>query len=515
MSALPLGLPGVGVEGLDPTTEELNSITTLQLALQWPGITDALRDGLFAVLGTPTVIRDIAFVGVADWQSALDSVQLTVGAGDAAVVRALNGIERGKLVSLRRVARLRVGLTPGDPDPVAAPPPTQTISQHSIGSHGSTQQDQAGGAGRNLKLSHLVDTTLDSTLVSLPSSTVRKLFEKYEIREGAKPSRAIEPTVDQLSAIQQLVDSDVAPYVDFSLFGPYGRRMLEHLTYFAFVSNPDGSWIRRELAGPNAYSIWYTSWRVLRTAFILLDLADPAHLDNYSDHIRALDTRYGRECWFIVYTGDKRMRSEQFERIRRDIESEHSRDPIGRPVDTKRPWNEVLRRAVLDREFWEDTVKEPAMLFLNRTTTAAAAIDDETVQPDLQRMPRTETPRVHVQDSSGTGPGAPAPKRQKNGKQHHAQTGDLSRKDDRGKYTHNRNGQPLCTAYQANTCGSRHNCPAGTHQCNICLSSHPGNFGCQNQDKGGNRGKGGGKGGGGKGGGRGGGKGGKPARNGR
>ena len=142
--------------------------------------------------------------------------------------------------------------------------PSQSIAQHSIGSNGGPQSQPSTkiGAGRNLKLSHLVDTTLDAPLVSIPSATVRLLFDAYGKREGAKPTRAIEPMVDQLSAIQQLLDSDVAPYVEFSIFGPYGRRMLEHLTYFAFIANPDGSWTLRELAGPNAFTVWWSSWRV-------------------------------------------------------------------------------------------------------------------------------------------------------------------------------------------------------------------------------------------------------------
>ena len=158
-------------------------------------------------------------------------------------------------------------------------------------------------SGRNLKLSHIIDPTLDAQLVSISPAKVRLLFEAYAVKQGAKPDRAVEPTQDQLSAVQQLLDSDHTPYVDFAIFGPYGKRMLERLTYYAFVSQPDGSWIRRELDGPNSFSVWWSSWRVLRTLLILLDVADPEHLDNYAEHIRKMDLRYGRECWFILYTG--------------------------------------------------------------------------------------------------------------------------------------------------------------------------------------------------------------------
>ena len=132
--ALPVGSAGVGVQGLGPTVEELNGITTLAHALAWPGISDGLRDALFDILGTPTVIRDLAFVGLDDWESALSTVAIKLGTVDPANTRAVNGIERGKLVSCRRVCRLRVGLTPGDPEPNLGPAPSQSIGQHAMGS---------------------------------------------------------------------------------------------------------------------------------------------------------------------------------------------------------------------------------------------------------------------------------------------------------------------------------------------------------------------------------------------
>ena len=137
--ALPMGSAGVGVTGIDPTTDELNGITSLASALTWPGVSDGLRNRLFEMLGTPTVFRDVAFVGVGDWAAALSSVTITTGVGDAATTRPINGIERGKLGSFRRVCRLRVGLTPGDPDLSSGMVPSQSIVQHSIGSNGGSQ----------------------------------------------------------------------------------------------------------------------------------------------------------------------------------------------------------------------------------------------------------------------------------------------------------------------------------------------------------------------------------------
>ncbi len=40
-----------------------------------------------------------------------------------------------------------------------------------------------------------------------------------------RPPPAEEPTVDQLSAIQKLLDAGQAPYTDFAVFGPFGDRL--------------------------------------------------------------------------------------------------------------------------------------------------------------------------------------------------------------------------------------------------------------------------------------------------
>ena len=455
--SLPVGAPGVGVPGLDPTPEQLDNITTLSAALAFPGIGEGLRNALYEMLGTPTVVRDLAFIPRTTWDKVIGEVK--VDGND------INPIDVAKLESFRRVCRLRTGQSPGDPVQ-----PTVSLAPHSAGDPGKPAAIPDGS--RNLKLSHIVDPTLDAPLVSLPTAKIRALFEEYAKRQGAKPDRAVEPTQDQISAVAQLLASDHCPYVDFAIFGPYGRRMLERLTYFAFVAQPDGSWMRRELDGPNSFAGWWTSWRVLRTLYLLLDLADPEHLDNYAEHIRALDQRYGRECWFITYTGDKRMRSEQFDCLRREAESDHMADPGRFNYDNRRPWNEVFRRARVDRDFWEENVKESALLFLNRSKTAAAAVDDHTIHPELQSRQRTEQPRVLVQDPSGFGPGAPAAKKSKLG----SDTADLSRKDERGKYTHNRKGSMLCTRYQSDSCQSRGmQCSEGAHQCCNCLATHPGN----------------------------------------
>eukprot|EP00974_Lingulodinium_polyedra_P089267 8656269-Lingulodinium_polyedra.AAC.1 len=64
---------------------------------------------------------------------------------------------------------------------------------------------------------------------------------------------------------------------------------------------------------------------VLRTTLLLLRAVSPEPLDLYGEWIRKLTETYGTSCWWIIYRADVRMRSEEFERIRRRLQLSASR----------------------------------------------------------------------------------------------------------------------------------------------------------------------------------------------
>eukprot|EP00969_Alexandrium_andersonii_P317416 14023334-Alexandrium_andersonii.AAC.1 len=75
--------------------------------------------------------------------------------------------------------------------------------------------------------------------------------------DGHYPSEDIEPTQEQLSAVDQLVRSGSLPYVDFSLFGPRGKRAERKLSHVALSFNmAPGTWIRQEQPGPPNVEAW-------------------------------------------------------------------------------------------------------------------------------------------------------------------------------------------------------------------------------------------------------------------
>ena len=233
-------------------------------------------------------------------------------------------------------------------------------------------------AGRKVKLSTLVDGTLEADLVPLPTTTVHDLFARYARERGALPHEDHEPTPDQLAAVQQLLASDVPPYVDFSIFGPHGKRMQHKLHLVAQQFNPqDGSWQRLDLPGPPGFSDWWRCWLVFRCTMLLLNAAKAEPLDLYGEHIRTLATTYGPQAWFLIYQADVRMRREHLERIRR--RAALAPGPIDPPT-----WSEVFHEAVQDQAFWNAEVRDRALLYLARVKSRAEIQDDGTAQPWIQ-----------------------------------------------------------------------------------------------------------------------------------
>lgn len=54
---------------MDPSDAELNNINSLAEVKDWAGLEDGLHNKLIADLGTPTKLRDLAFMARQTWDS--------------------------------------------------------------------------------------------------------------------------------------------------------------------------------------------------------------------------------------------------------------------------------------------------------------------------------------------------------------------------------------------------------------------------------------------------------------
>ena len=454
---LPQTDAGVPVPNIDPTVDELAGYNSLAQIYQWLGMSEASRAGFIAALGGGNPpLRDVVYTRGPDWDAAMETVRVAVDGGDP---RPPNCFERGHYAMVRRIARLRLGLTAVEvraagvvPGAVAAP---GAMAENALALAGPAPP---ANPEPKIKLNLLIDPALDSELVRLPQSRIRELFAKYEDVRGDEPSEDVEPTTDQISALSQLFTSDMPPYADFSIWGPYGKRMLGKLQYQAWNFQPDGTWHRRELPGPPTFEHWWLSYRVLRTTTLLLEMAPPEHLDNYGEMVRTFATKYGPTCWWLVYQADVRMRSEHFERLRRA--AERGTDPKIK-FNPAKPWFNVYKMAIDAKLWWDEHLHQDAVLFLTRVKTAAETMDDGTVQPALQAQ---------------EGLGAGNTRRRSRSNPRPRQRAEAFPTDSQGN-VYTRGGVAFCNDYNTPKGCNRKGCRY-QHSCKLCRGTNHGQHKC-------------------------------------
>ena len=91
-------------------------------------------------------------------------------------------------------------------------------------------------ADRHRKLSSVLDQIDETPYPELPVGRIEYMRSLY--RSTARPS------ADQLSALVFKLDSGIAPYADFAVFGPYGRRQAKLMRSAAQVFG-DGQLVTR------------------------------------------------------------------------------------------------------------------------------------------------------------------------------------------------------------------------------------------------------------------------------
>ena len=169
----------------------------------WLGFGEPLRTAIIRVLdGGQPRLRDLVFIPADLWQATVCDLRIL----QVETQRDSTVLKVGHAAVVRRIARPRLGLTPQHEVVAAAHTPS------GLGFGGPQAED--GGAGSvaarattaepRLKLSVLLDPALDSDLgrCSHPPSSC----------EEPNP-----PTLDQVSALKQVITADLVPFADFSL----------------------------------------------------------------------------------------------------------------------------------------------------------------------------------------------------------------------------------------------------------------------------------------------------------
>ena len=216
-----------------------------------------------------------------------------------------------------------------------------------------------------LKMSALVDQTDESELVPASRDQIDRWLGAYVAVMGSPPAEEEEPSESQLAALfKKTFTLKGPPYADFAIFTPFGRKCLKAQKFRVYQPLGDGTFMMRELPGPQNWLQWLTSWRVYKAACLMLNIASLAVLQVYEKHIERLTLQWPR-CWGLIYQAEDKARAEQLTKIRRRMVSDQSKGTtMPADWDADNPWTCCFRALVDDSKYWDEQVRHPAAAWM-------------------------------------------------------------------------------------------------------------------------------------------------------
>jgi hypothetical protein len=315
-----------------------------------------------------------------------------------------------------------------------------------------------------VKLAHCIDQASDLEADTLTQDMIDAAYKRYDEREGGYPSPDLDPSVDQLSGLYHIVRTlNLAPYVDFAVFGPHSVRVARKMRLSGLVLNASGEFFRTELSGPVSYAQWESCFNVFKTCMIMLGFASPSALESYKNLIRRYAATSSDSCWALLYQSDVRARRELANTIRRKARdlAKGVPDSDGFTYDDERPWEYVFRKMPCAYQFWHWEFERGASRLGNAIGLGVSG-----------EAPVGRSPESHVSNPSVGAPAAPqsGPKPARKERSRSARMPPPAKSS--GNHTTNRQGRKLCFAFQSESCTTQ-NC-SFAHQCAVCLDNRHG-----------------------------------------
>ena len=250
---------------------------------------------------------------------------------------------------------------------------------------------------RKMKFSAVLDQGDESEFIISSEEQKQRWLENFVKQTGGLPLEQEEPSTEQISALLRRINSGGAPYADFSVWLPYGKKAHRTQKYRSYIPVM-GGYITKEIPGPGSYDQWRASFRVYRTALLMLDILTMAACVAYEAHIEKLDRLYPG-AWHLIVGADDLARSEHLVRLKVSVNMDianGTKEPLG--WSEENPWESLFRLLIKDAAFWAEQVHVPANAWLahgskGKPLTPAEAIATASIQGGISAIkPDTESP---------------------------------------------------------------------------------------------------------------------------
>ena len=256
---------------------EVPTLTTIAAVVGFAGLETPVWDRLSASLGGPRELRILAMMPAEVMQKAIRDLRIVSGPppsdGDPSPTREPNATETIQLALVWRVARQVMGLV--DVDPMVTNATSTSIPGGGFPGTGASVPGVAAGvpaaagaatpSAKKVKISSVLDQADDTEVEIKSRAELVAYFENHREITGSDPLPEVEPTDIQVVAMEEkVVVRDEAPYADFSILTPFGRRMQKTMKMKSFAFQPDGTWKTAEIPGPPNLQAWQACFKVYR-----------------------------------------------------------------------------------------------------------------------------------------------------------------------------------------------------------------------------------------------------------
>ena len=343
---------------------------------------------------------------------------------------------------------------------------------------------------RKMKFASVLDQADETEFQIAPESQRQAWLEVFIRKVGGLPQEAEEPTVEQLSALNRRINSGGTPFADFGVWLPFGRKAMKAHRYRTFLPSPEGGCIMREMPGPASFSQWQASYRVYRTALLMLDVIAMSTLVSYESLIERFSKLYPG-AWHLVVEADNLARGEHLMRLKviTAMEISGGAAPPER-WDPDAPWESMFRKLLKDHHFWAEQIHVPANAWLSHGSRRKPMTPAESIANGAMRGGR-DAIRAETEDPKEPGTSSPARRtrnqnRRDNKRKRHQQDQEELQKfrkgGGKGKNSKGKEKTQLCYAWNNNN-GACAGLPPGAacqgrvareHRCTKCNSpGHP------------------------------------------
>ena len=277
-----LSLPASAME---PTPQELETFKNAGDICDWADLPDVgeaadnPRRTLLTALGATenTHVRLLAAIPASKWTDVLDKWKIG-GAEPTAIHLASAGL-------VGTAARLAAGAEPtrAERDKKQDTEAKAKVLEAEVARlQAAAAQPSQGQGSRLIKLATVIDQASDREIPPLGDDAVEKFYEVFRDRMGHNPRPEEDITPEQLAGLQALFESGAAPYVDLSIWGPFGHRIQRKLKLSGMVMGPVGVLQNLQFHGQRNVENWQAGIAVFRIGCVVLGDASLSTLESWA-----------------------------------------------------------------------------------------------------------------------------------------------------------------------------------------------------------------------------------------